>query len=312
MTKTFRIRSDLKILTQYDTDASYHKERAVASTASKAPKLVGKAIYAFNYPQVLVWTRETRLAMKMSTVYLTAKELFIEFGIPKELLDIAAILFDDLGVKPVAEKLRRSVRFICAAWHMRMLRAFHLLTAEFQNGKHAASYGCGGGIIEILALIASGSKSSKLTLIDIDPANIALAEELLTLFYEHGYDCREQVTIITGDIHTCQLPAGTDIAVSIGLLHNYFPLETAKSFVDQWLAGGAAKVLTDICHDPHTTGSADAQMRIDFIRNVLDWEIGAPDGLRYYSKEDLCTSLADKTLEIYDHGLNATVVVYAN
>ena len=104
---------------------------------------------------------------------------------------------------------------------MRAARVFNLLIHEFWNGKNVASYGCGSGLIELLALIASGNKASKLTLIDVDPLNIALTQSLITLFHEHEYDVESQTTLILGDIHELRLAPNTNTAISIGLLHNY-------------------------------------------------------------------------------------------
>lgn len=308
MSKTTHIFQDFDLLTRFSNDPSYHKERRIVELASKAPKPFGKLIYGLNYPQALVWSKEKRLAMKMSTMYLTAKEYLIESGIPKDLLDIAAIMFDDLGGNPVVEKLRRSVRFICVAWHARTVRVFHLLVDEFRNGKNVTSYGCGSGIVELLALLASGNKEAKLTLVDIDPDNMALTQELIALFRKHGY-ATDQVSLILDDISKHELPTGTDTVVSIGLLHNYFPLAAASSFTDNWFASGAAKVITDICYDPRLVTNQDAATRIKFVHNVLDWKLGAPDGLLFCSPEELTSSTKSREVQIYDHGANATVVV---
>lgn len=309
MSKTTHVIEDFDLLTHFNNDASYCKERSIVEIASKVPKFLGKLIYGLNYPQAIVWSREKRLAMKMSTVYHVAKEYLVESGIPKDLLDITAIMFDDLGGKPVVEKLRRSVRFICVAWHARTVRVFHLLTEEFRHGRNVASYGCGSGIVELLALLASGNKTAKLTLIDVDPANIALAQNLVRLFSERGHEVSHNVTLILDDISRHNLPTDTDTVVSIGLLHNYFALNVANSFMENWFAAGATKIMTDICYNPLRIAHQDAYTRINFVHNVLNWKLGPPDGLLFCSREDFASSLHDRELQIYDHGQNATIVV---
>lgn len=312
MDKGISIFDDSDLLAQMTKDPTYRRERTVVEKASRVPKRLGKIIYVFYYLQALIWSREKRLAMKMSTVYLTAKDYLVECGVPKELLDIMDEMFGVLGGKPVAEPLRRSVQFICVSWHARMARVFNLLLSEFKDGKNIASYGCGSGIIELLALIASGNKDAKLTLIDIKPANIALAQKLAVLFRENGYDVDDQVTMILGDINNYRLPKNTNVAVSIGLLHNYYSLSDASKIMEKWFADGAEKVISDICYDPEDVDNSDAKTRIDFISNVLDWPIyPEPDGLLFYNMEDLYNSISNgKKTDIYDHGQNATVVIH--
>ena len=309
MATAIQVFPDDNLIKKFCKDPSYKKERDIVSFASKSPKLLGKIAYGLNYPQAMVWSREKRLAMKMSTVYLTAKEFLIDSGIPKGLLDVSAIMFDDLGGSPVTEKLRRSVRFICVAWHARMVRVFHLLLDEFRNGKSVASYGCGSGIIELLALLASDNHNAKLTLIDVDPANIALAQDLLALFRDYYPRIDQQVTLILADIREYRLPDKIDTAISIGLLHNYFPLAQANLLMQDWFTSGATKIITDICYDPKNSKHDDADIRMNFVNVVLDWKLGPPDGLLYYSHQEFCENVQSRELCVYDHGLNATIVV---
>ena len=145
---------DNDLMQQIDNDHTYEEYKRFVSKACCKPVL-GKVIYARYYPQALIWKSEKRLAMKMSTVYLTAKVLLVERGLPKELLDVADEMFGKLKGRLVSSKLKKSVRFISVAWHMRMIRTFHLLLGEFYSGKNVVSYGCGSGIIELLALLAS-------------------------------------------------------------------------------------------------------------------------------------------------------------
>lgn len=293
----------------YCNDLTYNRERRVVQSSCRLPRLLGKLYYGISHPQAFIWSREKRLAMKMSTVYHTAKELLADFGIPRELLDITDPIFGRLGGKPHSESLRRSVRFICVAWHARMARAYCILVDHFKKGESISSYGCGSGIIELLALIASNNRNAKLTLIDIDPDNIALAQELIALFEKCGYNVRGQVTMILGDIRTCALPNSTDVAVSIGLLHNYFPLREANSFMEEWFNAGAKTVITDICYGEKETKDNDTRLRLNFINRVLGWKFGPPDGLLFYSKEEFLSRLPNRTVELYDHGPNATITV---
>lgn len=311
MNTTVCIIPDADLLAQYDNDATYSNERSIVVSASQAPRLIGKLIYLASYrKQVRVWSQEKRLAMKMSTVYLTAKEYLIASGIPKELLDITTSMFGYLDGRPLIEPLQRSVRFICVAWHARAVRAFHLLVDEFRHGKNIISYGCGSGIIELLALIASGNHHAKLILVDNDSDNIAIVNELIARFSRGGYDVGAQVTATHADIRTHQLPPDINTVASIGLLHNYFSLIDARRLVDQWFAASATKVITDICYDPaRNLDHLNAAIRINFVRRVLDWKFGPPDGLLFHSPQEFVVSLADREVQIYDHGQNATIVV---
>ena len=79
--------------------------------------------------------------------------------------------------------------------------------------------------------------------------------------------------------------------------------------MQDWFEGGANKVITDIYHDPKIVPYADAELRMNFIQNIFNWKIGPPEGLLYCSKEAFCDSMFNKKIDIYDHGLSATVVV---
>ena len=248
------------------------------------------------------------MALKMLTLYLAAKDYLVEEGVPRDLLEIAAKRFGSIKGKPLTARLLESVLFAAAPWHIRAARAFKLLLEEFANGKNILSYGCGSAIIEILALVASNN-TAKLTLIDIDPVGIELTEKLLALLHENGYDVRDQVFASVGNIHNHKLPTDVDTVVSIGLLHNYFPMDTANALMEKWFAAGARKVISDIYYDPENIKGNDAELRVQFVKNVLNWKFGPPDGLCFCEWEDLCDSLPDRNIDVYDHGLNATVIV---
>ena len=269
---------------------------------------IGKLSYALAHPQAVQWVSDP-IALKMLTLYLAAKDYLVESGIPKELAEIAARSFGNIKGSPLTPSLLESVLFTAAPWHIRAVRVYKLLAEEFKNGSSVVSYGCGSGIIEILALIASGNKDAKVVLVDKDPVGIELADKLVLLFNEHGYDTNEQILTSVGDIQDYELPSGVDTAISIGLLHNYFSLDVARKLMEKWFVGGARKIFTDVYYEPKSIDIYDAELRIRFVRNVLSWKFGPPDGLLFCNKEDLCDSLSDRQVEIYDHGLNATIVI---
>jgi len=136
-----------------------------------------------------------------------------------------------------------------------------------------------------------------------------LADKLVALFFEHGYDIKDQVTAFVGNINDCELPSGVDTVMSIGLLHNYLSLKDAKLLMEKWFSAGVCKVITDMYYDPKSVKTYDAELRIRFVKNVLRWKFGSPDGLLFCSHKTLCESLPNNMIEIWDHGLNATIVV---
>ncbi len=252
------------------------------------------------------------LALKMATLYLAAQDYLVEIGVPTQLMEIAYELFGRIKGKPLTPKLLESVLFAAAPWHMRAARVFRLFEEEFKNNRNVVSYGSGAGLMEILALVASGNHTVKLSLIDNDAFGIGLARRLVESLNEHGYDIRSQVTTLVADIHKCDLPEGTDTVASIGLLHNYFPMNTANELMSKWFAAGAVKVLTDIYYYPESAenGDNDAIARAKFVKNVLSWKFGPPNGLLFCDANTFFDALPGHKVELYDHSLNATCVVH--
>jgi hypothetical protein len=291
-----KIYNDFARIAQISSD--FHR-RIIAGIVAK-PKLLGKLNYAFLHPQAARWKKDP-VPLKMTTMYLTAEDLLIEAGVPKELLKIAIDGLGNVAGKPPTFELRESVKFISAAWHSRAARVYKLLLEEFKNGKYVVSYGSGSGVIEILALIASGNKKAKVDLMDKDHIGIEAAESLIELFCKHGYDIRNQTTTSVDDIFTIELPNEADTVASIGLLHNYFPLETANKLVQKWFNSGAKKLITDIYYDPAQSdnGNNDAKLRAKFVNRVLNWKFGSPDGLLFCNNETFCKSLSDYTIDVY-------------
>jgi hypothetical protein len=286
------------------------KQRKVTALAVSKP--FGRLCYALGRPQAVQWASDP-MPLKMLTLYLAAKDYLIKAGIPKQLVELAANAYLNIKGKPVSSRLHRSVMFISPAWHSRAVRSFKLLVKEFEDGKNVESYGSASGIIELLALIVSENHTVKLTLLDLDPVGVDLAEKLVALFKQHGHDVSSQVTIRQGDICESMPSEETDTIVSLGLLHNYFPLDKANELMQKWLSAGVSKVITDIYYEPKDAddGKNDAKLRISFVKNVLKWKFGPPDGLHFYNKETFCKSLPGKKIDVYCHSLNATIVVTA-
>ena len=279
-------------------------------TALSVKGLLGKLLYALPRRQLLTW-KNYSVALKMLIMYLAAKDYFIQSGIPKDLVELVSNAFGGVNQKPLEQKLSDSILFVGAAWHMRVVRTFNLLVEEFKMGKSIVSYGCGSSIIEILALIASRNKDARITLIDYDPVGIELTEKLIALFSNHGHDISNQVTTFVGDIHKHKLPSDTDTVISIGLLHNYFSLVEANGIMQEWFGSGVNKVITDIYYDADMVNTEynDAKLRVAFVKNVCGWKLGPPNGLLFCSQDDFCASLPNATIDVYDHGINATLVV---
>jgi len=303
-----KIHSDFSWLAK----VSSASQRKIITDMAAKPKLLGRLNCALLHPQAARWKKDP-VPLKMTTMYLVADELLMDAGIPEELLKIAVAGVGNIAGKPLTHELKKSIRFISIAWHLRAARIYRLLLKEFKSGKYVASYGCGSGMIEIFALIASGNKDARVDLMDRDPIGIELAKKLIELFYEHGYDIRSQVTMSVDDIFTIEPSDKVDTILSAGLLHNYFPLKTANALVKKWLNVGIKKIITDIFYDPAKVddGKNDAKIRAKFVNRVLNWKFGPPDGLLYCSKEALCESLSTYNIELYDQSLNATLVVTA-
>ncbi|MCL2085501.1 class I SAM-dependent methyltransferase [Candidatus Saccharibacteria bacterium] len=299
-----------KIHKDYERLADIRSDEQRRVTAISISKPFGKLCYAIGRFQLIPW-KSYPVALKMLIMYLAAKDYFIQEGLPKRLVELATDALGGVGGKPLETKLRNSILFVGAAWHIRFVRAYKLLLEEFKAGRNVESYGCGSGIIEIIALIASGNASAKLTLIDYDSVGIDLARQLVALFRDNGYDISSQVSISEGDICECKPSSETNTIVSIGLLHNYFTLEEANAMMREWFETGVSKVITDIYYDADIAenGSNDAKLRLSYVRIVCGWKVGLPDGLLYCNREDFCKSLANYNVEVYDHSLNATLVV---
>jgi hypothetical protein len=279
-------------------------------------KPIGKISYVLPRPQAVQWVKDPQ-PLKMLTLYLSAKDYLVESGIDEKLVELSAKHLGNIQGKPLTPKLHESVMFTACPWHMRAVRVFKLLKEEFENGRSVESYGSASGIIEILALIMSGNRSVKLTLIDYDEVGIDLARKLVELFDKHDYDIGGQVEIKQGDIRDCVPKAETNTVISIGLVHNYFTLSEANGMLQSWFDKGATKVITDIYHDAEIVddGYNDAKLRIAFVKNVLSWKFGLsknpnePNGLLFCSKESFAESLPEYQIKAYDHSLNATMVV---
>ena len=284
------------------------EQRRVMVSAIRKP--FGKLFYAIPRLQVIPW-KSYSVARRMLLMYLAAKDYYIQSGIPKDLVELVVNTFGNVKGKPIKPKLLDSILFGAAAWHIRFACAFNLLKNEFEYGKNVESYGCGSGIIEILALVASQNRDTELTLIDFDSDGIDLAKSLVTLFWENGYDIRGQVEIKRGDIRECVPKSETDTVVSIGLVHNYFSMGEANTMLRNWFEAGAGKVITDIYHNPNEVddGINDAKLKISFVKDVLGWKIGEPDGLCFYGKKVFCDCLSEFNIDVYDHGLNSTMVL---
>ncbi|MDR2557952.1 MAG: class I SAM-dependent methyltransferase [Oscillospiraceae bacterium] len=284
------------------------EQREVMVSAVRKP--FGKIFYVLPRLQLIPWKSYT-VAHRMLLMYLASKDYYIQSGIPRELVKLAVDSFGKVKGKAIKTKLLDSILFGAVAWHIRFVRAFHLLKAEFEAGRNVESYGCGSGIIEILALIASGNQEVKLTLIDYDHDGIKIAKELVAMFGKNGYDVSNQVEAYVGDINGCVPKAETDTVVSIGLVHNYFSLTEANEMMRSWFDSGITRVITDIYYDADESddGNNDAKLKIKFVKNVLGWKVGAPDGLQFTSVREFAESLPEYTIDAYNHSLNATMVV---
>ncbi|MCL2869871.1 class I SAM-dependent methyltransferase [Candidatus Saccharibacteria bacterium] len=273
---------DNELLIEMYQDPAWKGQRMLAKFASK---LLGKIIYGlFICPQAMTWKKEPSRSVKMLGMYLVYIKPMIKAGIPADLLKIVDDEFGGIGKKhkPIRPVLFRCMQFISILWYMRFVATYHLLVEEFKQGKNVVSIGCGSGIIETLALIASGNKAARLTLLDNDTKSVGLASEIIAVFAKNGHDVSNQATARYGDIGNANIiPAGTDTVVSIGLLHNYFSLDEANRLMQGWFDKGAKEVITDICYPPK---SDDEKLRIRFINFVLEWALyPAKGGLRFYS-----------------------------
>ena len=268
----------------------------------------GKAKYALAYPQAVQWKRDP-VPLKMLVIYLAAADYLVPLGVPRNLADLAATL-GNINGRPLTPKLHANVMFIAAPWHIRARRVFKLLLNEFQNNNNVESYGAASGIIEILALIASGNHTATLHLMDNDPIAIDLAKKLIMLFRDNGYDVSDQVSVSLGEIHGYSPRSDTHTIASIGLLHNYIPFRAANSLTQSYFDAGVKRVITDIYYDAEKVDSEcnDAKLRTTFVKDVLDWNFGPPDGLLLCSK-NVFDDFSDKEIELYNHSLNATVVI---
>jgi SAM-dependent methyltransferase len=298
------IHDDYRQLAQVASD----EQRKVMVSAVRKP--FGKIFYVLPRLQLIPWKSYT-VARRMLLMYLASKDYYIKSGIPSRLVNLAVDSFGKVKGKAIKTKLLDSILFGAVAWHIRFVRAFDLLKAEFEAGRNVESYGCGSGIIEILALIASGNQEVKLTLIDYDPDGIKIANELVAMFGKNGYDVSNQVEAYVGDINDCVPKAETDTVVSIGLVHNYFSLTDANEMMRGWFDSGITRVITDIYYNAEESddGLNDAKLKILFVRNVLGWKVGAPDGLQFTSVREFAKSLPEYTIDAYNHSLNATMVV---
>ena len=298
------IYDDSELLEKITNDSSYDKDRELLARVGKNRS--GRLVLALRYKQLIPWSTKS-LGMKMATMYMASRDYFAEAGIPEDLLDIAMIMFGVMGGRPVSPDLAKTVQLMCALWHARAVRTFRMSKAVFVANKNVVSIGCGAALIEIFALIASGSKTARLTLVDLDPTNIRLAKRVVRLFVKHGYSClKEQVFFDTGDIRTYSLPKETDAVLSIGLLYNYLSSYEAGLLVKKWFNNGVTEVITDICYDPKTVTGDFAEMIINVIKNAIGWKIG-PGGLLFCSAGELHKPLEGNTAYVYNHGANATV-----
>ena len=309
---SYTVYRDDGLLRKIESDPSYNEEKELTIRAGRG-RFRGKVSFVANFSwEIIKWKLDRRLAMKMPTMYMTAKDYFEQSGITNELLEIAMEMFGVLGKrnpKPVSLAFQRAVRYICVGWHSRTCRAYKFLVSMFKKGKIVVSEGCGGSWVEIIALIASGNKDARLILVDKSQKNIDLTEEVIALFMRRGYvGLRDQVRTEVHRIEDHVLPAGTNVVISTGLLNNYFSPSKASAIMEKWFAAGVEKVLTDILYDPDNV-SYEAKRRMLAVERAVGWKVGGKKGLQYCSEEAFCDSLPGRQIEFYDHGLNATVVV---
>jgi len=304
MNPNITIHEDFDLFTKIINDPSYANEKRIAQTAIELPWPIGKLYFAKQYPQILQWAIGKPQAAKMAYVYLTAKEYLIQSGIPRELLDITATMFDALNGKPIAPDFLKAVQLLCLAWHARCTRMYPILLEEFKSGNNVVSQGCGCSIIEQIALIASKSKTAKLTLIDKDPASTAIARDLKKLFIQNGYDIDNQVEILDGDIRDYEPSSDVDTVVTIGLLYNYFSISESNAIIKKLFTRGINTVVADYCCDPAELND-EAKLRMAATVKIVGWK-----GLLLCTQEEFRNSLPDNIIvDLYDQYLTATVVM---